>query len=76
MPLVSQARDLRPSLPHFCKKARRFPELATFLSTVLGGVSGNPPLPHLTLPFPRILPGNCGGFAFRPGHHHRITLAR
>jgi len=39
-------------------------------------LSDNPPLPFFPPPFPFRLPGNGGGIAFRPGHHHRITLAR
>jgi len=39
-------------------------------------LSDNPPRPLLALPFPGVVPAHGGGFAFRPGHHHRITLAR
>ena len=76
MPLVSQARDLDRRSRSFAK-SRSLSELATSLSTVQGGVSGDPTLPPLPilLPFPGIAPGHGGGFTFRPGHDHRITPA-
>ena len=38
-------------------------------------LSDNPALPLFPPPFPFGVPGNRGGIAFRPGHHHGITPA-